>query len=167
MQQIIGYCTGRSALGDFIAAASDRGLVAVEFGDSPETLTQALRQRFAGAEVVEDQAGLADAVARVAALIEHPRTQDELALDLRGSEFEVRVWRALRAIPPGETRSYGQIAAQLGAPKMAREVGAACAANTLAVLVPCHRVLKKDGSLSGYRWGVGRKRALLEREARQ
>lgn len=165
MHTFIRYSWGHSALGQFLIAASPRGLVAVEFGEAREALLQALRQRFAGSQVEEDPAGLAASAATVVALIERPQPGGELPLDLQGSAFELRVWQALRAIPPGETRSYGQIAAQLGAPRLAREVGAACAANTLAVLVPCHRVLKQDGSLSGYRWGVRRKRALLQREA--
>ena len=96
--------------------------------------------------------------------IDHPENDAALTLDLQGSEFECRVWNALREIPAGTTTTYGEIAARLGVPRQAREVGEACAANKLAVVVPCHRVVKKDGSISGYRWGVRRKRKLLERE---
>ena len=107
---------------------------------------------------------MAETVARVSALIERPERTSDLALDLRGSDFELRVWAALKQIPPGMTASYGEIAARIGAPRETREVGEACAANTLAILIPCHRVVKKDGSIAGYRWGVRRKRALLARE---
>jgi len=166
MQQIILYARGNSSLGPFIAAASARGLVMVEFGNPDRYTAEALRQRFPDAILVEAPDVLAQSMAELIRLIEQQQDASELPLDLRGSDSEVRVWQALREIPPGQTTSYGALAARLGAPAMAREVGAACAANTLAVIVPCHRVLKKDGSLSGYRWGVHRKRALLEREAR-
>jgi AraC family transcriptional regulator of adaptative response/methylated-DNA-[protein]-cysteine methyltransferase len=166
MQQSIRYAWGNSSLGRFIAASSERGLVMVEFADADALSVQALRLRFPDADLTEAPEAMAQTVAELSHLIDHPQLNSTLALDLRGSEFELRVWQALREIPPGQTLSYGAIAARLGAPGMAREVGAACAANTLAVIVPCHRVLKKDGSLSGYRWGVKRKRALLEQEAR-
>ena len=166
MQQSIRYAWGDSGLGSFIAASSERGLVMVEFADADTFSMQALQQRFPGADLVEAPGAMAQTVAALGRLIDHPQLRSELPLDPRGSEFELRVWQALREIPAGQTDSYGAIAARLGAPGMAREVGAACAANTLAVIVPCHRVLKKDGSLSGYRWGVKRKRALLEQEAR-
>ena len=165
MQQSIRYAWGDSGLGRFIAASSERGLVMVEFADAEKFSIQALRLRFSGAELAEAPEAMAQTVAELSRLIDHPEVRRELPLDPRGSEFELRVWQALREIPSGQTLSYGAIAARLGAPGMAREVGAACAANTLAVIVPCHRVLKKDGSLSGYRWGVQRKRALLEQEA--
>ena len=166
MKETIRYAWGQSTLGEFIVAVSGRGLVAVEFGDSRTRLKQDLLQRFADADAVEEPTALVEVIGKVVARIEQPHSDGELALDLRGSDFELRVWQALRGIPAGETASYGDIAARLGLPGMAREVGQACAANTIAVLVPCHRVVKKDGSLSGYRWGVPRKRALLEQEAR-
>jgi len=165
MQQSIRYAWGNSSLGSFVAASSERGLVMVEFADADRFSIEALRLRFPNTELVEAPEAMAQTVAELSRLIDHPQLRSELALDPRGSEFELRVWQALREIPAGQTVSYGAIAARLGAPGMAREVGAACAANTLAVVVPCHRVLKKDGSLSGYRWGVQRKRALLEQEA--
>ena len=166
MQQSIRYAWGDSSLGSFIAASSERGLVMVEFADADGFSMQALQQRFADADLVETPEAMAQTVAELGRLIDHRQVHSELPLDPRGSEFELRVWQALREIPAGQTLSYGAVAARLGAPGMAREVGAACAANTLAVIIPCHRVLKKDGSLSGYRWGVKRKRALLEQEAR-
>jgi AraC family transcriptional regulator, regulatory protein of adaptative response / methylated-DNA-[protein]-cysteine methyltransferase len=162
MNETIRYVRGQTSLGRFIAATSDRGLVAVELGDSDGPLVDALRERFAGAELVEDAEHLAGAVA---AAIEHPESASDLAVDLRGSDFELRVWTALREIPAGETIGYGALATRLGV-RDAREVAAACAANTLAVLVPCHRVVKKNGSISGYRWGFRRKLALIDRERR-
>jgi AraC family transcriptional regulator of adaptative response/methylated-DNA-[protein]-cysteine methyltransferase len=166
MPEIIRYAWGQSSLGRFMAACSDRGLVAFEFAVEHAAPIEALRSRCAGAEVVEDAAGLADTIERLAAVVADPRHDLGLALDMRGSEYEKRVWNALREIPPGQTASYGDIAARLGAPRDSREVAEACAANAIALLVPCHRVVKKDGSLSGYRWGFERKRALLAREGK-
>ena len=161
MVDTIRYATGSSSLGPFVAAASGRGLAMVAFGALSEAQVQA---RFPDAEVIEDAALLAGTVACLSELIERPERPVDLALDLRGAPFELQVWQALRAIPVGTTATYGAIAARLGAPRLAREVGEACAANPLAVVVPCHRVVKKDGSIAGYRWGTRRKRALLERE---
>ena len=166
MTETIRYGAGESSLGEFLAAASDRGLVMVAFADSGESAMNALRARVPDAELVEDGKGLRETIDGVARLIEHPEAEPTLPLDPRGSPFELRVWDALRRIPPGETISYGEIAARLGAPREAREVAEACAANPLAIVVPCHRVVKKGGALSGYRWGVRRKRALIEREHR-
>lgn len=166
MNPKIRYAWGLSSLGDFIAASSAHGLVAVEFAERGPVLPIALHERFAQADMVEDAAGMAATVRALASLIERPQTGSELAIDMHGTEFQRQVWHALRGIPAGQTASYGMLAASLGQPKAAREVAQACAANTLAVLIPCHRIIKKDGSISGYRWGVRRKRALLEREAR-
>ena len=166
MTETIRYASGQSSLGGFLAAASTRGLVMVAFADAGEAASEALRTRFPDAEIVEDPAAMRDTVDGVAGLIEHPETRPALAIDLRGSPFELRVWNTLREIPAGETVSYGEIAARIGSPQEAREVAEACAANSLAVVVPCHRVVKKGGALSGYRWGVKRKRALIEREHR-
>lgn len=156
----IRYAFGDSSLGPFVAARSARGLAVVAFDAGPAEL----RARFPDADLVEDQAALSETIGKLAALIDHPENDASLALDLQGTDFECRVWNALRDIPAGTTSSYGEIAARLGVPRQAREVGEACAANRLAVVVPCHRVVKKDGSISGYRWGVRRKRKLLERE---
>jgi len=163
MADTIRYAAGQSSLGCFVAALSERGLAMVEFGEVNEA---ALRARFPDADIVEDPASLQETLGRLAGLIEHPESGDDFALDLQGSPFELKVWTALRAIPIGTTTTYGEIAARVGSPREAREVGEACAANKLAVVVPCHRIVKKDGSISGYRWGVRRKRALLEREHR-
>ena len=166
MTETIRYASGQSSLGGFLAAASTRGLVMVAFADRVEGAGDELRARFPDAEIVEDSAALREAVDGVAGLIEHPGTAPALPVDPRGSPFELRVWDALRQIPAGETVSYGEIAARIGSPREAREVAEACAANALAVVIPCHRVVKKDGAISGYRWGVKRKRALIEREHR-
>jgi AraC family transcriptional regulator of adaptative response/methylated-DNA-[protein]-cysteine methyltransferase len=170
MATTLRYAKAESSLGPFVAALSDKGLVLVEFGDMTDAREIDLMTRFPDAVLVEDESGLGDVLARLAALIDRPERVAEgvadFALDLQGSDFEIKVWQALRQVRAGETTTYGEIAAQLGVPRQAREVGEACAANRLAVVVPCHRVVKKDGSISGYRWGVRRKRTLLERESR-
>lgn len=166
MAKTIRYAAGQSSLGNFVVAASDRGLAMVEFGDMSEAMREGLQARFVDAHIVEDASALREVLGHIAELIDHPEKTTDLALDLQGSEFECRVWNALREIPVGTTMSYGEIAARIGSPREAREVAEACAANILAVVVPCHRVVKKDGSISGYRWGVRRKRALLENEHR-
>lgn len=145
------------------------GVCAVLLGDDEATLTNELRRRFPDAPLVNGDASVAAVAARIARLIEAPARRMELLMDLpldmRGTEFQRRVWHALQAIPAGSTESYTAIARRLGLPNGARAVAQACAANPLAVVVPCHRVVRSDGQLSGYRWGVARKRALLDREA--
>jgi AraC family transcriptional regulator, regulatory protein of adaptative response / methylated-DNA-[protein]-cysteine methyltransferase len=162
----IHYAWGQSSLGDFIAAMSDRGLVAFEFARRGGDAVGALRERFPAAIVAEDATGLAHTVAALARVVDHPDQDPGIPLDTRGSDYEKRVWEILREIPAGTTTSYGAIAAKMGTPQDARDATAAIAANRLAILVPCHRVVKKDGSLSGYRWGQKRKRELLAREQR-
>lgn len=166
MTEIVRYAWGTSSLGPFIAASSDRGLVAFEFADPATSSAEALLSGLAGARLVPDGPALADTVERLAAVVDRPQQDAGLALDIRGSDHAMRVWAALRAIPAGRTTSYGEVAAGLGTPREAREVAEACAANRIAILIPCHRVVRKDGSLSGYRWGVRRKRELLAREQR-
>jgi AraC family transcriptional regulator, regulatory protein of adaptative response / methylated-DNA-[protein]-cysteine methyltransferase len=166
MTNIIRYAQGGSSLGTFVSALSDRGLVMLEFGDLKGTLVDELWSRFPEADLVHDPAFMQTTLARLTRLIEHPEVHSDLPVDMRGTEFELRVWDALRDIPAGQTVNYGEIATKIGAPRESREVAEACAANTLAVVVPCHRVVKKDGSISGYRWGFKRKRALIEREHR-
>jgi AraC family transcriptional regulator of adaptative response/methylated-DNA-[protein]-cysteine methyltransferase len=156
----IRYAFGDSSLGPFVAALSAGGLACVAFDAGPAEL----EARFPDADLVEDQAALGETIDKLVIMIDHPENDAALTLDLQGSEFECRVWNALREIPAGTTTTYGEIAARLGVSRQAREVGEACAANKLAIVVPCHRVVKKDGSISGYRWGVRRKRKLLERE---
>ncbi len=166
MTKIIRYAQGDSSLGTFVSALSDRGLVMLEFGDLEGAALDGLRARFPEADLIHDPAFMQTVLARLSQLIEHPEAKLDLPLDLRGTEFELRVWNALRDIPAGRTVTYGEIAAKIGSPREAREVAEACASNMLAVIVPCHRVVKKDGSISGYRWGFKRKRALIEREHR-
>jgi AraC family transcriptional regulator of adaptative response/methylated-DNA-[protein]-cysteine methyltransferase len=163
MTETIRYASGESSLGGFVAAASARGLVMMAF-DSGGAASHILHERFPDAELVEDAAALRETLDGLVLLIDHPEMAPALPIDLRGSDFERQVWQALREIPAGKTVSYGEIAARIGSPRLAREVAEACAANPLAVVVPCHRVVKKGGSISGYRWGVRRKRALIERE---
>ncbi len=157
-----GY--GDTALGTIVVANSKRGTTALFIGEDRAKLLRDLKDAFPEAELVLDQRGLAQTIAKAVALVDAPRTPTDLALDLCGSPVEVAVWRALQAIPAGETRSYGAIARSLPTAATAQEVGAACAANRIAVAVPCHRVVKSDGSISGYRWGVRRKRHLIKME---
>jgi AraC family transcriptional regulator of adaptative response/methylated-DNA-[protein]-cysteine methyltransferase len=164
MTETITYGWGQSRLGTFLAATSARGLVAVEFADDRAPARARLAEDFAGSTLVEDQAAMATTLERLATVIDRPGETADLALDPRGSVNERRVWDALCRIPAGTTTTYGEIAAGLGAPFDAREVAAGCAANRIAILIPCHRVVKKDGGLSGYRWGYRRKRALIDRE---
>jgi AraC family transcriptional regulator of adaptative response/methylated-DNA-[protein]-cysteine methyltransferase len=134
-------------------------------GDDPLQLARDLQDQFPKADLVGDESGYEDLVAQVIGLIERPGVGLDLPLDIRGTAFQRRVWQALQQIPVGTTASYADIAKEIGMPKAARAVAQACGANTLAVAIPCHRVIRNDGTLSGYRWGVERKRALLEREA--
>jgi AraC family transcriptional regulator of adaptative response/methylated-DNA-[protein]-cysteine methyltransferase len=161
----IQFAIGDSSLGLVLVAGSATGLCAVFLGDDRRALRRELQCRFPDAALVEGDAAFGALAVRVIEFVESPGRGLDVALDLRGTEFQLRVWQALREIPAGSTASYGEIASRLNRPKSARDVGGACAANPLAVVVPCHRVVKKDGTLSGYRWGVDRKRALLEREA--
>lgn len=161
----IRFAIGDCSLGAILVAASERGVCAILIGDDPEALARDLQDRFARAELIGGDAVFEQWVAKVVGLVEVPRLGLDLPLDVRGTAFQQRVWQALREIPPGATASYSEIARRIAAPKAVRAVAGACAANTLAVAIPCHRVVRTDGSLSGYRWGVERKRALLEREA--
>ena len=163
--EYIRYSWGTSSLGEFIAAWGDNGVVHFEFADHKGHALDHLRRRFPTCLVVEDIAGLAPVIRKLAYVVDHPDEDPGLPLDLRGSDFEKRVWKCVREIPAETTASYGDIAAKLGAGDV-RDVTAAIASNNIAILVPCHRVIKKDGSLSGYRWGARRKRALLDREQR-
>ncbi|MGV3719287.1 MAG: methylated-DNA--[protein]-cysteine S-methyltransferase [Actinomycetota bacterium] len=161
----IRYGVGESSLGCVLVARSERGVCALLLGDDPEELTRDLERRFPGAAAIEDLEALAAVVAQAIALVEAPKCGLDVALDLGGTEFQRRVWRALSEIPAGATATYTDIANRIEQPKAVRAVAQACAANALAVVIPCHRVVRSDGGLSGYRWGVERKRSLLEREA--
>jgi AraC family transcriptional regulator of adaptative response/methylated-DNA-[protein]-cysteine methyltransferase len=161
----IRFAIGACDLGAILVAATDKGICAILLGDDPEALARDLQDRFPRAELLGAEADFEQTVARVVALVEAPEIGLDLPLDVRGTAFQQRVWQALREIPAGRTVSYAELAELVGAPRGARAVAGACAANALAVAIPCHRVVRNDGSLSGYRWGVERKQALLEREA--
>jgi AraC family transcriptional regulator of adaptative response/methylated-DNA-[protein]-cysteine methyltransferase len=163
--EVLRFGYGESGLGLVLVAVSDRGVAAILLGSDRARLRRDLGGSFPDASLLEDQVGLAETIEKIVALVDEPGRELDLALDLRGSALELAVWQALRAIPAGETRSYGALAKVLPVPAMAQEVGAACAANRLAVAIPCHRVVKADGSISGYRWGVERKRRLLGMES--
>lgn len=162
--QEIRFAVGECSLGSILVAATARGVCAVLFGDEPDELIGDLENRFAKAKLLGADADFEATVAQVIAVVESPGLLSTLPLDLRGTAFQQRVWQALQKIEPGETATYSDIADAIGSPKSARAVAGACAANHLAVLVPCHRVVRKGGDLSGYRWGVERKRTLLDRE---
>ncbi|HYF23959.1 MAG TPA: bifunctional DNA-binding transcriptional regulator/O6-methylguanine-DNA methyltransferase Ada [Caulobacteraceae bacterium] len=156
--------TAPCAFGHVLVGATERGLCAVELGDDPTALRADFQRRFAAAQAVDHDPGLERLLAEVVALIEQPGRACDLPLDVRGTAFQQRVWDALRRIPAGETWTYAQLAEAVGAPRAVRAVGAACGANRVAVVIPCHRVVGSDGKLTGYRWGVDAKRALIERE---
>ena len=162
----IRFAIGQCSLGAILVAQSARGICAILLGDDPEALIRDLEDRFPNANLIGGDEGFEDLVARVVGFVEAPDLGLDLPLDVRGTVFQERVWRALRDIPAGETVSYGDLAERIGAPKAVRAVAGACAANKIAVAIPCHRVVRNDGGLSGYRWGVDRKRALLAREKR-
>jgi AraC family transcriptional regulator of adaptative response/methylated-DNA-[protein]-cysteine methyltransferase len=161
----IFFAIGKASLGSILVAQSNKGVCSILIGEDPEALIRDLQDRFPRANLIGDEAGYEELVAKVVGLIEQPGTSLDLPLDIRGTAFQQRVWNALQQIPPGTTATYTEIAKKIGMPKAVRAVAQACGANALAVAIPCHRVIKNDGSLSGYRWGVDRKRALLEREA--
>lgn len=163
-QAHIRFAIGQSSLGAILVASSDKGVCAILIGDDPQDLAEDLQRRFGKAQLVGDDPDFAALVALVVGFVEAPKLGLDLPLDVRGTAFQQRVWQALRAIPAGSTASYADVAAAIGAPSAVRAVAGACAANPLAVAIPCHRVLRIDGALSGYRWGVERKRALLEAE---
>ncbi|MCB9796154.1 MAG: bifunctional DNA-binding transcriptional regulator/O6-methylguanine-DNA methyltransferase Ada [Alphaproteobacteria bacterium] len=161
----IRYTLGQSSLGRVLVAATERGVCAVSLGDDADALVEALRRRFNQATLQPAGEELDALVARIVGQVERPEAEVSLPLDVRGTAFQLRVWQALTEIPAGQTRSYGELAAALGDPGASRAVASACSQNPVAVVIPCHRVVRADGALSGYRWGVARKRALLSREA--
>ena len=161
----IQFAIERSFLGWVLVAATARGICAIDFGDTPQALTAQLQTRFSKAQLQEPDANFSAWVTQVIALIETPDRGLDLPLDIQGTAFQQRVWKALQAIPPGTTLSYSEVAQQINQPTAVRAVATACAANKLAVVIPCHRVVRSNGDLSGYRWGIERKQALLEREA--
>lgn len=160
----IRFAVGQCSLGAVLVAATARGVCAILLGDAPEALVRELQDRFPRAELLGGDADFEAHVAEVVGLVEAPRKGLSLPLDVRGTAFQQRVWQALRAVPAGKTSTYARLARAIGRPSAVRAVAGAVAANPLAVAIPCHRVIRTDGALSGYRWGVERKRALLERE---
>jgi len=163
----IRFAIGQCTLGAILVAASPRGVCAIALGDDPEQLARDLQNRFPHARLIGAERDFEDWVARVVGFVEAPGSGLELPLDIRGTAFQQRVWQALRAIPPGTTLSYTELARRLGVPQSCRAVASACAANPLALVIPCHRVVRSDGGLAGYRWGVERKGELIKREAGQ
>src|SRR5579862_620139 len=157
----IGACT----LGAILVARSAKGLCAIQLGDDPDLLLREFQQRFPRARIVGGDKRFERQVAAVIRFVDSPKLGLKLPLDVRGTAFQQRVWQALQKVPAGDTISYAEIARRIGLPKSVRAVAQAIAANSLAVAIPCHRVIRSDGALSGYRWGVERKRALLERES--
>lgn len=164
--ETLRFAVGTTTLGEILVAASDRGIVAIELGDDADGLVRRLQDRFPNANLVGADPSFEGWVSRVVAAVERPDAMEDLPLDIRGTAFQREVWAALSRIPLGSTASYADIARRLGRPKAVRAVAQACAANRIALAIPCHRVVRTDGGLSGYRWGVARKSALLEREAR-
>lgn len=164
-RETIRFSVGQCSLGAILVAATGKGICAITLGDDPDVLLKDLQDRFTAADLVGGDAAFDRTTARVIAYVDDTRSRFDLPLDVRGSAFQHRVWDALRKIPHGATRSYSDVAAAIGKPQAVRAVASACAANPVAIVVPCHRVVRTDGSLSGYRWGLARKRTLLDREA--
>lgn len=160
----IRFAVAESSLGSVLVAQTDKGVCAIFLGDDPQALVHNLEDRFPKARLVGGDAGFEKVVAKVVGLVEAPGRGIDLPLDIQGTAFQQRVWRALRDVRPGDTASYADIAQAIGAPKAVRAVAQACGANKIAVAIPCHRIVRNDGAISGYRWGVERKRALLKRE---
>ncbi len=162
---MIRFALRRCSLGLALVATNEKGVCAILLGDEADALRDELARRFPKTQPIETHADDDGLVAAALALLEAPASRPQFPMDARGTDFQRRVWAALRDIPPGETASYAEIARRIGAPTATRAVAGACGANPIAVAIPCHRILRGDGGLSGYRWGVARKRALLAREA--
>jgi AraC family transcriptional regulator of adaptative response/methylated-DNA-[protein]-cysteine methyltransferase len=166
MNTKIHFAIGECSLGAILVAQSERGVCSILIGDDPRLLIEDLQDTFPNAHLIGNESGYEDLVAKVVGMVEKPAMGFDLPLDIRGTAFQQRVWKALQQIPVGTTASYADIAKKIGEPRAFRAVAQACGANTLAVAIPCHRVVRNDGGLSGYRWGIERKRTLIEREAR-
>ena len=162
---VIRFAVGTSSLGSVLVGVSDKGICAILLGGDLAGVAHELRDRFPSAPLIAEGEKLGQLVATVVDFVEAPALGLDVVLDMRGTAFQLQVWQALSESPAGSTASYSDIARRIGAPEMALEVAEACASNTIAVAIPCHRVVRKSGALSGYRWGVWRKRALLRREA--
>jgi AraC family transcriptional regulator of adaptative response/methylated-DNA-[protein]-cysteine methyltransferase len=161
----IRFAVGETSLGAILVASSKKGVASILLGTDPDTLVRNLQDRFPKARLIGSDGDYEALVARVVGFVEAPNLGLDLPLDVRGTAFQQRVWQALQEIPVGQTVSYAEVARRIGSPKAVRAVAGACAANNLAVAIPCHRVVRNDGSLSGYAWGAERKRVLLDREA--
>ena len=162
--ETIRFAVGESSLGPILVAATEKGVCAIQFDNDPQELVHGLERRFPNAQLIGDDLQFADVVARVVAFVEAPSGGLDLPLDIRGTAFQERVWAALTTIPLGRTMTYSQLASAIGKPSAVRAVASACAANELAIAIPCHRVIRASGELAGYRWGIERKSAILERE---
>lgn len=160
----IHYGVAECILGWIIVAATDRGICAIEFGDDPKMLPRQLQDRFPKATVKQAGPGFTRLIEAVVKFIKEPQGTFNIPLDIQGTAFQQQVWSILRQIEPGQTMSYTEVAEQIGNPNAVRAVATACAANKLAVVIPCHRVIAKDGKVSGYRWGIERKKMLLDNE---
>lgn len=165
--ETVRFAVGETSLGPVLVAATDKGVCSIQFGHDPNELVHALERRFSSAELIGDDEQFARVVATVVAFVEAPRHGLDLPLDIRGTAFQERVWLALTAIPAGRTMTYAQLAAAIGQPTAVRAVASACAANEIAMAIPCHRIIRASGALSGYRWGVERKSEILQREGVQ
>lgn len=163
----IHFAIGESSLGLLLVAATEKGVCSISMGDDLEMLRRELQSRFSNAKIIPTNMGLESSLATIIAFIEGPTEEIHLPLDIRGTIFQQKVWKALREIPLGSTASYAEIAEKIGSPKSTRAIAGACAANPIALAIPCHRVIRADGELSGYRWGSGRKRQLLNRETQR
>ncbi len=163
--ETLRFAVGQCSLGAILVASSGKGVASILLGDDPDALVRDLQDRFPAAELVGGDEDYEALVSRVVGFVERPDLGLDLPLDVRGTVFQQRVWQALRQIPPATTATYSEIARQIGSPSATRAVAGACAANAIAIAIPCHRVIRTDGALSGYRWGVERKRTLLSREA--
>ena len=160
--EIIRFTVGICSLGSILIATSDKGICALFFGSDPNELIEDLKKYFPKAQLIDGK--MECLLSEVVAFVERPAVKLNLPLDIRGTSFQQRVWQALREIPVGSTESYSQVAERIGAPQSVRAVASACARNKIAVAIPCHRVVRSDGNLSGYRWGSGLKKALIDRE---
>ncbi len=163
--KVTQFAIGDCSFGAILVAATDKGVCAILLDDDLDALVRDLHDRFPKAQLIDGDEDFEKTVANVVGFVEAPALSLDLPLDVRGTTFQQKVWAALREIPAGETASYGAVAKRIGSPKAVRAVAGACAANSIAVAIPCHRVVRNDGEISGYRWGVERKQALLEREA--